>query len=105
MVNNHPSKSLNFLRISYWYWFGLNRSSSVAGFADGMMREPLGLLNEMFTISAALSLEEQTTPLEVYNTTYFNLLGKEIKTLDQGLYIKVMQTNKGQVAEKVYLRD
>jgi len=61
--------------------------------------------NGMFTISAALSLEEQTTPLEVYNTTYFNLLGKEIKTLDQGLYIKVMQTNKGQVAEKVYLRD
>ena len=59
--------------------------------------------NGMFTISAALSLEEQTTPLEVYNTTYFNLLGKEIKTLDKGLYIKVMQTNKGQVAEKVYL--
>ncbi len=59
--------------------------------------------NGMFTISAALSLEEQTTPLEVYNTTYFNLLGKKVKTLDKGLYIKVMQTNKGQVAEKVYL--
>ena len=58
--------------------------------------------NGMFTISAALSLEEQTTPLEVYNTTYFNLLGKKVKTLDKGLYIKVMQTNKGQVAEKIY---
>ena len=59
----------------------------------------------MFTISASLSLEENTAPLEVYNTTYFNLLGKEIKTLENGLYIKVMQTNKGQVAEKVYFRD
>ena len=56
----------------------------------------------MFTISASLSIEEHTTPLEVYSTTYFNLLGKEIKTLENGLYIKVMQTNKGQVAEKVY---
>jgi len=58
--------------------------------------------NGMFTLSAVLSLEEQTTPLEVYNTTYFTLLGKKVKTLDKGLYIKVMQTNKGQVAEKVY---
>ena len=73
MVNNYPSKSLNFFRISYWYWFGLNRSSSA--------------------------------PLEVYNTTYFTLLGKKVKTLDKGLYIKVMQTNKGQVAEKIYFRD
>jgi len=56
----------------------------------------------MFTVSASLSLEEQTTPLEVYNTTYLNLLGEEVKTFDNGLYIKVMQTNKGQVAEKVY---
>jgi len=59
----------------------------------------------MFIISASLSIEENTKPLEVYNTTYFNLLGKEVKTLDQGLYIKVMQTNKGQIAEKVYFRD
>ncbi len=59
----------------------------------------------MFIISASLSIEENTKPLEVYNTTYFNLLGKEIKTLENGLYIKVMQTNKGQVAEKVYFRD
>ena len=59
----------------------------------------------MFTISASLSLEENTAPLEVYNTTYFNLLGKEIKTLENGLYIKVMQTNKGQITEKVYFRD
>ena len=59
----------------------------------------------MFTISAVLSLEEQTTPLKVYNTTYFTLLGKKVKTLDKGLYIKVMQTNKGQVAEKIYFRD
>ena len=73
--------------------------------ADGVISEPSELLNGMFTISASLSLEENTAPLEVYNTTYFNLLGKEIKTLDQGLYIKVMQTNKGQVAEKVYFRD
>jgi len=70
-----------------------------------MMREPLGLLNEMFTISAALSLEEQTTPIEVYNITYFNLLGKEVKTLDQVLYIKVMQTNNRKVSEKIYTID
>ena len=57
----------------------------------------------MFTISASLSLEEQTTPIEVYNITYFNLLGKEVKTLDQVLYIKVMQTNNRKVSEKVYL--
>ena len=61
--------------------------------------------NGMFTISAVLSLKEQTTPLKVYNTTYFTLLGKEVKTPDQGLYIKVMQTNKGQIADKVYFRD
>ena len=73
--------------------------------ADGVISEPSELLNGMFTISASLSLEEQTAPLEVYNTTYFNLLGKEIKTLENGLYIKVMQTNKGQIAEKIYLRD
>jgi len=69
---------------------------------DGVITSEGDVLNGMFTISAALSLEEQTTPLEVYNTTYFNLLGKKVKTLDKGLYIKVMQTNKGQVAEKVY---
>jgi hypothetical protein len=73
--------------------------------ADGVITEPSELLNGMFTISASLSLEEQSTPLEVYNTTYFNLLGEEVKTLDKGLFIKVMQTNKGQVAEKVYFRD
>jgi hypothetical protein len=59
--------------------------------------------NGMFTINSTLSIgEENTKPLEVYNITYFNLLGEEIKTLENGLYIKVMQTNKGQVAEKVY---
>jgi len=85
--------------------WGLLRPSGAEVVADGVISEPSELLNGMFTISASLSIEEQTTPLEVYNTTYFNLLGKEIKTLDQGLYIKVMQTNKGQVAEKVYFRD
>jgi hypothetical protein len=63
------------------------------------------LLNEMLSINSTLSIEENTKPLEVYNITYFNLLGKEVKTLDKGLYIKVMQTNKGQVAEKIYFRD
>ena len=72
---------------------------------DGVITSDGDVLNGMFTISASLSLEENTAPLEVYNTTYFNLLGKEIKTLENGLYIKVMQTNKGQVAEKVYFRD
>ena len=66
------------------------------------MSEPSELLNGMFTINSSLSLEENTAPLEVYNTTYFTLLGKEVKTLYKALYIKVMQTNKGQVAEKVY---
>ena len=83
--------------------WGLLRLSGAEVVADGVISEPSELLNGMFTVSAALSLEEQTTPLEVYNTTYFNLLGKKVKTLDKGLYIKVMQTNKGQVAEKVYL--
>ena len=85
--------------------WGLLRPSGAEVVADGVISEPSELLNGMFTISASLSLEVNTAPLEVYNTTYFNLLGKEIKTLDQGLYIKVMQTNKGQVAEKVYFRD
>ncbi|MDG1396090.1 MAG: hypothetical protein P8P86_05960 [Flavobacteriales bacterium] len=85
--------------------WGLLRPSGAEVVADGVISEPSELLNGMFTISASLSLEENTAPLEVYNTTYFNLLGKEIKTLENGLYIKVMQTNKGQVAEKVYFRD
>ena len=85
--------------------WGLLRPSGAEVVADGVMSGPSELLNGMFTINSSLSLEENTTPLEVYNTTYFNLLGKEIKTLDKGLYIKVMQTNKGKVAEKVYLRD
>jgi hypothetical protein len=72
---------------------------------DGVITSEGDVLNGMFTVSTSLSLEEQTTPLEVYNTTYLNLLGEEVKTFDKGLYIKVMQTNKGQVAEKVYLRD
>jgi hypothetical protein len=69
---------------------------------DGVITSEGDVLNGMFTVSTSLSLEEQTTPLKVYNTTYFTLLGKKVKTLDKGLYIKVMQTNKGQVAEKVY---
>ncbi|MDG1145032.1 MAG: hypothetical protein P8N54_00935, partial [Flavobacteriales bacterium] len=85
--------------------WGLLRPSGAEVVADGVISEPSELLNGMFTINSSLSLEEHTTPLEVYNTTYFNLLGKEIKTLENGLYIKVMQTNKGQVAEKVYFRD
>ena len=85
--------------------WGLLRPSGAEVVADGVISEPSELLNGMFTISASLSLEENTAPLEVYNTTYFNLLGKEIKTLENGLYIKVMQTNKGQIAEKVYFRD
>jgi hypothetical protein len=59
------------------------------------------LLNEMLSINSTLSIEENTKPLEVYNITYFNLLGKEVKTLDQVLYIKVMQTNNRKVSEKV----
>ena len=82
--------------------WGLLRPSGAEVVADGVMSEPSELLNAMFTINYSLSLEENTAPLEVYNITYFNLLGKEVKTLDNGLYIKVMQTNKGQVAEKVY---
>ena len=82
--------------------WGLLRPLGAEVVADGVMSEPSELLNGMFTINSSLSLEEQTTPLEVYNTTYFTLLGKKVKTLDKGLYIKVMQTNKGQVAEKVY---
>ena len=85
--------------------WGLLRPSGAEVVADGVISEPSELLNGMFTINSSLSLEEHTTPLEVYNTTYFNLLGKEIKTLENGLYIKVMQTNKGQIAEKVYFRD
>ena len=45
---------------------------------DGVITSEGDVLNGMFTVSTSLSLEEQTTPLEVYNTTYFNLLGKEI---------------------------
>ena len=70
-----------------------------------MMREPSELLNGMLSINSTLSIEENTKPLEVYNITYFNLLGKEVKTLDQVLYIKVMQTNNRKVSEKVYTID
>ena len=70
-----------------------------------MMREPSELLNGMLSINSTLSIEENTQSLEVYNITYFNLLGKEVKTLDQVLYIKVMQTNNRKVSEKVYTID
>jgi hypothetical protein len=62
-----------------------------------------GSLNEMFTVSSMLSLIETAATLEVYKTTYYNVLGKEVKDPNNGVVIKVMQTNKGEVSTKIYI--
>ena len=82
--------------------WGLFRPMGSQIVGEGVMSSTEDNLNGMFTLSAMLSLNETEANLEVYKTTYYDLLGKEVKDANNGLFIKVMQTNKGDISDKVY---
>lgn len=84
--------------------WGLLRPNGTQIIGDGVITASEQSLNAMFSVSPMLSIEENTAALEVYKTTYFTLLGTEVKTATNGMFIKVMQTNKGTISDKVYIR-
>jgi hypothetical protein len=84
--------------------WGLLRPNGVQIIGEGVITASEQSLNAMFSVSPMLSIEENTAALEVYKTSYFTLLGTEVKTATNGMFIKVMQTNKGTISDKVYIR-
>ena len=84
--------------------WGLLRPNGTQIIGEGVINASAENLNAMFTVSPMLSIEENTAALEVYNTTYYTLLGTEVKAVTNGMFIKVMQTNKGTISDKVYIR-
>ncbi len=84
--------------------WGLFRPIGGQVVGEGVITSNGQSLNNMFTVSSMLSLNETEIDLEIYKTTYYDLLGKEVKEANNGLYIKVMQTNKGEISDKVYIK-
>ena len=82
--------------------WGLFRPAGGTVVAEGVITSTNENLNNMFNVSM-LSLYETDATLEVYKTTYYNLLGKEVKDANNGVFIKVMQTNKGEISTKIYI--
>ena len=82
--------------------WGLFRPAGGTVVAEGVITSTNENINNMFNVSM-LSLYEADAALEVYKTTYYNLLGKEVKDANNGVFIKVMQTNKGEISTKVYI--
>jgi hypothetical protein len=83
--------------------WGLFRPMGAQIVGEGVITSTGQGLNNMFTVSSMLSLNETEANLEVYKTTYYDLLGKEVKDANNGVFIKVMQTNKGDISDKVYI--
>ena len=83
--------------------WGLFRPMGAQIVGEGIISSTEDNLNGMFNVSAMLSLNETNATLEVYKTTYYDLLGKEVIDAKNGLFIKVMQTNKGEISDKVYI--
>ena len=83
--------------------WGLFRPAGAQVVGEGVISSTEDNINGMFDVSSMLSLNETVVNLEVYKTTYYDLLGKEIKEAANGVFIKVMQTNKGEISSKVYL--
>ena len=82
--------------------WGLFRPTDGTVVADGVITSTNENINNMFNVSM-LSLYEADAALEVYKTIYYNILGKEVKEANNGVFIKVMQTNKGEISTKVYI--
>ena len=82
--------------------WGLFRPTSGDVVGEGIITSTNENISNMFNVSM-LSLHENETALEVYKTTYYDLLGKEDKDATNGVFIKVMKTNKGEISDKVYI--
>ena len=83
--------------------WGLFRPAGAQVVGEGEISSTEDNINGMFDVSSMLSLNETEANLVVYKTTYHDLLGKEVKDAKNGVFIKVMQTNKGEISSKVYL--
>ena len=82
--------------------WGLFRPTSGDVVGEGIITSTNENISNMFNVSM-LSLHENKADLEVYKTTYYDLLGKEVKDATNGVFIKVMKTNKGEISDKVYI--
>ena len=70
---------------------------------EGIVSATDNNFGDMFYLNQMISIDEVHQDLKVYNTQYYDLMGREVSNPFKGLYIEVQTTNIGEISTKRFI--
>jgi len=59
---------------------------------------------DIFNLNPMVSVDEVHHDLKVYNTQYYDVMGRKVSNPSSGLYIEVQTTNLGEISNKRFIQ-
>ena len=78
-------------------------ASDLELFEEGVISSIDNNFGDIFNLNTMVSIDEVHQDLKVYNTQYYDLMGRKVINLSKGLYIEVQTTNIGEISIKRFI--
>ena len=78
-------------------------ASNVELFEEGVVSAIDNNFGDIFTLNQMVSIDEVHQDLKVYNTQYYDVMGRKVSNPSKGLYIEVQTTNIGEISTKRFI--
>jgi len=78
-------------------------ASDVELFEEGVVSAIDNNFGDIFNLNQMVSIDEVHQDLKVYNTQYYDVMGRKVSNPSKGLYIEVQTTNIGEISTKRFI--
>ena len=79
-------------------------ASDVELFEEGIVSAIDNNFGDIFNLNQMVSIDEVHQDLKVYNTQYYDVMGRKVSNPSKGLYIEVQTTNLGEISTKKFIQ-
>jgi len=78
-------------------------ASDLELFEEGIVSAIDNNFGDIFNLNQMVSIDEVHQDLKVYNTQYYDVMGRKVSNPSSGLYIEVQTTNIGEISNKRFI--
>ena len=78
-------------------------ASDVELIEEGIVSAIDNNFGDIFNLNQMISIDEVYQDLKVYNTQYYDVMGRKVSNPSKGLYIEVQTTNIGEISTKRFI--
>ncbi len=79
-------------------------ASDIELFEEGVISALNSNFGDIFNLNSMLSVDEIHHDIKVYNTQYYDVMGRQVSKPSTGLYIEVQTTNLGEISTKKFIQ-